>query len=122
MTSGVPSLRVTWNTPQSDQTISLYWVQYRKQGTTSWRSAPSLSVSPPATSTDLTVLDAGTEYTVRVRAVSDVGTGEWSEEQTEKTFECEFCIALLAAIRCTCTCGTFFIFMVWQLRSLSALV
>ena len=48
-----------------------------------------LSDSPPATFTIVTALDAGTEYNVRVRAVSAVGAGEWSVEQTERTFNSE---------------------------------
>ena len=84
------ALRVTWTTPQSDQNISQYQVQYRISGTTSWSSATPLSGSPPATSTILTGLDAGTEYNIRVRAVSELGAGEWSVEQTERTFDSEF--------------------------------
>ena len=90
MESGISSLNVSWNTPQSDVAISQYQVQYRISGTTSWNSATPFSGSPPATSTILTGLDAGTEYNVRVRAVSAVGAGEWSAEQTEKTFNSEF--------------------------------
>ena len=84
--SGSLSLRVTWTTPQTDVNISRYEVQYRISGTTSWSSATPLSGSPPATSTFLTGLDAGTEYNIRVRAVSAAGAGEWSVEQTERTF------------------------------------
>ena len=84
--SGTSALRVTWTTPQTDVNISRYEVQYRRSGTTSWSSATPLSVSPPATSTVLTGLDAGTEYNIRVRAVSAAGAGEWSVEQTERTF------------------------------------
>ena len=84
--SGASALRVTWTTPQSDVAISQYQVQYRRNETTSWSSATPLSGSPPATSTVLTGLDAGTEYNVRVRAVSAAGAGEWSVEQTERTF------------------------------------
>ena len=83
-------LRVTWTTPQSNVTISRYQVQYRRNGTTAWDSESAISSSPPATSTILTGLDAGTEYNVRVRAVSGAGAGEWSVEQTERTFDSEF--------------------------------
>ena len=83
-------VRVTWTTPQSDRTISQYQLQYRRSGTTSWSSATPLSGSPPATDTLLTGLDAGTEYSIRVRAVSDVGAGEWSVEQIGRTFNSEF--------------------------------
>ena len=80
---------MTWTTPQSDVAISQYRVQYRRNGTTSWSSEATISGSPPATSAVLTGLDAGTEYNVRVRAVSAAGAGEWSEEQTERTFDSE---------------------------------
>ena len=39
------------------------------------------------TSTILIGLDVGTEFNVRVRAVSAVGAGMWSVEQTERTFD-----------------------------------
>ena len=80
--SGTPALRVTWTIPQSDLAISQYQVQYRRSGTTFWGSQVTISGSPPANPTILTGLDAGTEYTVRVRAVSEIGAGEWSVEQT----------------------------------------
>ena len=85
-----PTLIVTWTTPQSDVTITRYQVQYRRNGTTSWGSEAAVSGSPPATSAILTGLDAGTEYNVRVRAVSSAGDGEWSVEQTERTFGSEY--------------------------------
>ena len=84
------ALMVTWTTPQSDVAISQYQVQHRRNGTTSWGSPITISGSPPVTSTILTGLDAGTEYNVRVRAVSAVGDGEWSVEQIERTFDSEF--------------------------------
>ena len=62
----------------------------------SWNSAPPLSGSPPANSTILTGLHAGTEYNIRVRAVSELGGGEWSVEQTERTVsDSEFLCSLL---------------------------
>ena len=65
-------------------------MQYRRNGTTSWDSEAAISGSPPATSAILTGLDAGTEYNVRVRAVSDgFVVGMWSIEQTERTFNSE---------------------------------
>ena len=87
--SGTSALRVNWTTPQSDVAISEYQVQYRRNGTTSWSNATVLFVSLPATSTVLTGLDAGTEYNIRVRAVSAAGAGEWSVEQTERNFNSE---------------------------------
>ena len=81
-----PALRVNWTSPQSEVAILQYWVQYRKSADTHWKTHIIL---PPATSADITGLDAGTAYSVRVRAVSDVGAGNWSEEQTESTYNCE---------------------------------
>ena len=89
--SDTPALMVTWTTPQSDVAISQYHVQYRRNGTTSWNNVTTISGSPPATSTILTELDAGTEYNVRVRAVSAAGAeGMWSVEQTARTLDSEF--------------------------------
>ena len=87
--SGTSALIVNWTTPQSDVAISRYQVQYRRSGTTFWSSQVTISGSPPATSTILTGLDAGTEYNIRVRAVSELGDGKWSVEQTERTFDSE---------------------------------
>ena len=96
MENGTPALRVNWTTPQSDVAISQYQVQCRRSGTTSWNSTTPLSVSPPATSTILTGLDAGTEYNVRVRAVSELGAAAlWSVEQTESSFDSEFILYCL---------------------------
>ena len=81
-----PTLRVNWTSPQSEVTILQYWVQYRKSEDTHWKHHIIL---PPATSANITGLDASTNYSVRVRAVSDVGAGNWSEEQTESTYDCE---------------------------------
>ena len=81
-----PALRVSWTSPKSEVAIFQYWVQYRKSEDTHWKMR---IISPPATSTDITGLDAGTNYSVRVRAVSDVGSGNWSEEQTKNTYNCE---------------------------------
>ena len=71
------NLIVTWSAPQSDLPITNYTVQYRASDTQQWRSH---SVSPPSTSTLLTGLNAGAGCIVRVRAVSVIGDGAWSEE------------------------------------------
>ena len=101
-----PALRVTWTPPQSDLTISQYHVEYRRSGTTSWDNATAISVSSLVTSTILTRLDAGTEYTVRVRAVSAVGRGNWSVEQTGRTYCREF-NSPSTSKRCLCSSGTY---------------
>ena len=95
--SGTTTLNVTWTALQNDVAISQYQVQYRTSGMPSWINATHVSVSPPATYTNVTVLDAGAEYDVRVRAVSVIGAGEWSVEQTTRTADSE-CFALSAAI------------------------
>ena len=82
--TGRPALRVTWTTPQSDVSISKYKVQYRRSGTTSWSSAAPVSGS--TTSTYLEGLVVGSEYQVRVRAVSAIGSGMWSAVKSETTY------------------------------------
>ena len=91
-----PALRVTWTAPQSDLTISQYKVQYRRSTDAQWGSEITISGSPPSTSTILTGLDADTEYSVRVRAVSAVGPGNWSVVQTERTDRSEFIYLIIA--------------------------
>ena len=87
--SGQPALHVTWTAPESDLPILRYKVEYEKSGT--FRSSESTtSGSPPATSITLTGLATGTEYSVKVRAVSALGDGEWSTVQTERAYDSEF--------------------------------
>ena len=87
--SGKPTLSVTWTTPQSDVTISQYQVEYRRSGT-NWRAANLVSPDS-ATSTLLEALDAGSVYEVRIRAVSSIGNGTWSEVESERTYKSELC-------------------------------
>ena len=72
------NLNVSWSSPQSDLPITEYEVEYRARDTEQWSSHP---VSPPWNSILLTGLDAGVEYIVRVRAVSVIGPGAWSDEK-----------------------------------------
>ena len=81
-----PALRVNWTSPQSEVAIFQYRVQYRKSEDAHWKIQIIL---PPATSANITGLDADTAYSVRVRALSDVGAGNWSKEQTKSTYDCE---------------------------------
>ena len=74
---GNVTMNVSWTTPQSDLPISEYEVAYKS---VTALMTVTLSVSPPASSTILTRLDAGVEYIVRVRALSEIGAGAWSEE------------------------------------------
>ena len=82
-----PSLTVTWREPQSDVGISNYQVEYRKSEDTHWIPGPILSRS--MTFTNLPALTADTVYSVRVRAASAVGDGNWSIVQTERTYKCK---------------------------------
>ena len=84
------ALSVTWTTPQSDVHISQYNLQYRIHGTTIWGNQVTISGSSPQNSTFLTRLRAGTEYDIRMRALSAVGAGNWSAVQTERTYTSEF--------------------------------
>ena len=82
-----PSLNVTWSEPQSEHGISNYQVEYRKSEDTEWLPGPILSHS--MTFTTLPALTAGTVYSVRVKAQSAVGDGNWSNVQTERTYNCK---------------------------------
>ena len=89
--SGTPALTVAWTAPESDASLSQYKVQYRINGTTIFENEFTVSGSPPQAFALLTGLDAGTEYNVRVRAVSAVGDGMWSAVQTERTYRSKSC-------------------------------
>ena len=83
------TLNVSWTTPKSELPITEYEVEYRTSDTESWINLTRLSVSPPANSTLLTGLNAGVEYIIRVRALSEIGAGAWSEEQRVRTDDSE---------------------------------
>ena len=87
--SGKPALSVTWTAPQSDVPISQYQVEYRRSGT-NWRAASPVSPGS-TTSTLLEALDASTVYEVRIRAVSAIGNGQWSEVESKTTYMGELC-------------------------------
>ena len=80
-----PALEVNWAIPQTDLAIFQYTVQYKIRGTTEWDSV-TIRGSPPLTTTILNELYAGTEYNVRVQAVSVAGDGMWSAVQTKRTY------------------------------------
>lgn len=82
---GTLTLTVFWSTPQSDLPITEYEVDYETRGVESWSNARHRSIVPPTNYTTLTGLDIATEYKVRVRALSEVGTGEWSNGQMDKS-------------------------------------
>ena len=83
-------MRATWTIPQSDKPITQYHLWYRIHGATPWGTQRTISGSLPQTSIIVLRLAAGTGYDVRVRAVSDVGAGNWSAVQTERTYMSEF--------------------------------
>ena len=88
MKDGNPSLRVTWTALKNITDLSEYRVEYRRNGELYWGTR--VSTQPYSTSALLPALLPGTEYNVRVRAVSAAGYGEWSEVLTETTFNSEF--------------------------------
>ncbi len=88
MKNGKPSLRVHWTSLQNDTNVSQYEIEFRENGTLFW--GHKVLVEDFATSVRLPGLDPGTAYNVRVRAKSDTGDGEWSEEVTGTTFTSEF--------------------------------
>ena len=73
---------VSWSTPRSELPITEYVVEYRTRDTEPWSNH---SVSSPSNSILLTGLNAGVGYIVRVRALSVIGGGAWSEEEMEGT-------------------------------------
>lgn len=65
------ALGVTWTAPSiSSGAILGYRVEYRKLNNTAW----TLSDTTPTTSLNITSLDAGTTYEIRVIAVSEAGS------------------------------------------------
>ena len=84
VTSNQPSLHVIWSAPSSNRTIQHYQVDYRVGTSSSWST---WSPNPTSTSVTLTGLQGGTTYQVRVRAVSDVGNGEWSNTVSRITYD-----------------------------------
>ena len=80
------TLNVFWTTPQSDLPITTYEVEIKSVAEV---MSVTLSGSLSANSTILTGLGAGVEYIVRVRALSEIGAGKWSEEQRVRTDDSE---------------------------------
>ena len=83
VTSNKPSLQVTWNAPSSDRTITSYKIQYRSGTSGSWMERTSTGNTRMVT---IENLQLGTLYQVRVRAVSDLGNGAWSNTVSVTTF------------------------------------
>ena len=83
VSNGMINLRVTWNQPTSDRPIQHYEVQYRKQGVSSWTS---VTPNPTTRQTTINNVDKGSVYNVQVRAVSDVGSGQWGSATSQRTY------------------------------------
>ena len=83
ISNGMINLQVTWNQPTSDRTIQRYEVQYRKQGVSSWTS---VTPNPTTSQTTIRNVDTGSVYNVQVRAVSDVGSGQWGSAISQRTY------------------------------------
>ena len=83
VSNGIINLQVTWNEPTSDRPIQHYEVQYRKQGVSSWTS---VTLNPTTRQTTIRNVDKGSVYNVRVRAVSDVGSGQWRSVTSQRTY------------------------------------
>ena len=86
------NLQVTWNQPTSDRTIQHYEVQYRKQGGS---SRTSVTPNPTTRQTTIRNVDKGSVYNVQVRAVSDVGSGQWRSANSQRTYRGNYFIELL---------------------------
>ena len=82
VSNGMISLQVTWNQPASDRPIQHYEVQYRKQGVSSWTS---VTPNPTTSQTTIRNVDKGSVYNAQVRAVSDVGSGQWGSATSQMT-------------------------------------
>ena len=81
--NGMINLQVTWNQPTSDRLIQHYEVQYRKQGVSRWTS---ITPNPTTRQTTIRNVDKGSVYNVQVRAVSDVGSGQWRSVNSQRTY------------------------------------
>jgi len=78
---GESNLSIAWTAPYSDSAITGYVVEYTPAG----GSATTRSTGSSATMYLLTFLTNGTAYTVRVAAVSAVGTGPYSSASSPAT-------------------------------------
>ena len=82
VTSNKPSLSITWSAPSSNRPITSYKIQYRSGTSGSWMGTSTGNTRMVT----LENLQLGTLYQVRVRAVSDLGDGPWSNIVSKTTF------------------------------------
>ena len=76
------TLSVKWNRPHSDAPILYYEIRYRYQIDSSSWQGPVNAI--PETVTVQIILETSTSYGVQVRAVSAIGKGPYSSEETLK--------------------------------------
>lgn len=76
--TGNGTIDLSWTAPSSDMSITDYSVEYTPSG----GSATTVLVGSAATTYQLTGLTNGTQYSVRVAAVSAAGTGAYSTAVT----------------------------------------
>ena len=85
-----PTFHVTWSIPSSDGPIQHYQVDYRVVTTGSWNRWSPNPTSTLVTLRSLFGLQRGTSYRVRVRAVSDIGSGIYSNIIGGTTYDSKF--------------------------------
>ena len=83
VTSNNPSLQVTWSAPSSDRPITSYKIGYRSGTSGSWMGR---TLNGNTRMVTVENIQLGTLYQVRVRAVSDLGNGAWSDVVSKTTF------------------------------------
>jgi hypothetical protein len=76
-----PAIMVSWTAPNSERTITSYEVHYKAIGAMIWSM-----VNVTSTLTTLEYLSPGTTYQVQVRAVSDMGSGPYSNGRSATTY------------------------------------
>lgn len=80
---GYLQVAVTWTAPSGDggSPVTGYVVQYKRVVDVNWTSVTGLT----STSTTLTALAAGTDYSVRVAAVNAAGVGSYTSSVSART-------------------------------------
>ncbi|WP_420614938.1 cadherin domain-containing protein [Candidatus Palauibacter sp.] len=77
VTGGTEQVSVSWSAPSNEgPAITSYYLRYRANPDNEWTDVAALGAVLAQT---ITGLDAGTTYSVQVRAESSEGAGEWSE-------------------------------------------
>jgi hypothetical protein len=99
-TSIVPkqqTIVVYWNAPSSDLPISSYEVQYRIQNDP-WQTS-NISGSFLVNSAHIDAVNLGKTYEVRVRAISPIGAGPFSDTHSIRTYNVPEKIVLVSIIQ-----------------------